>query len=232
MARDHRVNANTPNTHLRNEITTDLRALASDDLVDGATKLFNTLGYTSTRLGPDADDNSPKAFLEHLRVKVNGSESEKEFLKEVSSVKLLFQVTNSEIQSAGKQTADLFGNIPSEMDTSDPQSFFFAIVQLKGKSYARGVYARVAREINKSLAFATVVLMRNANGNVSLAFVDRRPHKRQRDRAVLGNVALLREMDVRDPHRAHTLTSCPSWHLAIVWSGWPTAARAMTSPAC
>ena len=191
------------NIQLRNQITADVRVLRSGDLAEGAMKLFATLGYESTRYGPESDVDSPQSFLENLHAKRTDTQSEKEFLQEVSSVRLLFQVTDSEIQTASSQTADMFGGSEGETDTNITQSFLFAVAQLKGKSYSRGVYARIAREINKKPPIATVVLMRTASGNVSLAFVDRRPHKRRPGRAVLGNVALLREIETEEPHRAH-----------------------------
>ena len=190
-------------TQLTNQITADVKALASGDLAEGAMKLFRTLGYESTRVVPDVDDDRPAAFLERLQANVTDTLSEQEFRKVVSSVKLLFQVTDSEIQSAGSQTADMFSSMADASDTNITQSFFFAVAELKDETYPRGVYARVAREINKRLPLATVVLMRNDSNNVSLAFVDRREHRRQPGRAVLGNVALLREIDTEEPHRAH-----------------------------
>ena len=192
-----------PSTQLSDQVTADVRALASGDLAEGATKLFRTLGYESTRLVPGGDDDSPAAFLERLQANVTDTQSEQEFRKEVSSVKLLFQVTDSEIQTASSLTADMFDSMADASDTNITQSFFFAVAELKGKTYPRGVYARVAREINKRLPLATVVLMRNDSNDVSLAFVDRREHRRQPGRAVLGNVALLREIDTKEPHRAH-----------------------------
>ena len=165
--------------------------------------MLKTLGYESTRMAPDSDDDSPAAFLARLEANICDTQSEKEFLQRVSSVKLLFQVTDSEIQAASRQTTDMFSSMADASDTNITQSFFFAVVELKGKSHPRGVYARIAREINKRLPLATVVLLRNASKDVSLAFVDRRPHKRDTNRAVLGNVALVREIDTKDLHRAH-----------------------------
>ena len=190
-------------TKLANQITADVCALRSGDLAEGAMRLFRTLGYESTRLVPGTDDDSPSAFLERLQANVTDTLSEQEFRKVVSSVKLLFQVTDSEIQTAASTQGDIFSSMADASDTNITQSFFFAVAQLKGETHPRGVYARVAREINKRLPLATVVLMRNDSNNVSLAFVDRREHRRHPGRAVLGNVALLREINTNEPHRAH-----------------------------
>ena len=49
----------------------------------------------------------------------------------------------------------------------------------------------------------TVVLFKTSSNLFSLAFVERRPHKRDPNRDVLGRVSLVREIDTREPHRAH-----------------------------
>ena len=68
---------------------------------------------------------------------------------------------------------------------------------------SRGRYARFTREINKRFSSPTVVLFRNADNLVTLAFVHRRVNKVHSERDVLGSVSLVREIDTESPHRAH-----------------------------
>ena len=49
----------------------------------------------------------------------------------------------------------------------------------------------------------TVVLFRTGLNLLTLAFVERRQHKRNPNRDVLGRVSLIREIDANRPHRAH-----------------------------
>lgn len=49
----------------------------------------------------------------------------------------------------------------------------------------------------------TVVLFKTSSNLLSLAFVQRRQHKRNPNRDVLGRVSLVREIDTQEPHRAH-----------------------------
>ena len=49
----------------------------------------------------------------------------------------------------------------------------------------------------------TVVLFKTSSNLFSLAFVQRRPHKRDPNRDVLGRVSLIREINTHKPHRAH-----------------------------
>ena len=79
----------------------------------------------------------------------------------------------------------------------------FIVFELRDKCYPRGDYVELTREINKRLVVPAVVLFRTANGRLTLAFVHRRPHKRDRTRSVLGSVSLIREIDTACPHRAH-----------------------------
>ena len=76
-------------------------------------------------------------------------------------------------------------------------------VELTGTNYSRSKYALFTREINKRLPMPTVVLFKTANDLLSLAFVHRRENKRNPERDVLGSVALVRQIDLSDPHRAH-----------------------------
>jgi len=79
----------------------------------------------------------------------------------------------------------------------------FIAVELREGSYPRGAYVELTREINKRLVVPVVVLFRTSAGRLSLAFVHRRPHKRDRRRSVLGSVSLIREIDPAKLHRAH-----------------------------
>ena len=206
MARNQGVNPSE--IDLRQQVESDIRNLADGSLAEGAKQLFATLGYESIRKAPALADNSPDTFLKQLPANVLDTKSGQEFREKVSTVNLLFQVIDDDIRRAGDAQAEMFQQSDSETDNTINDSFFFAVAELKGNTYPRGAYASFAREINKRLPIATVVLMRTPNGKVSLAFVDRRKHKRLEGRAVLGNVALLREIDTSDPHRAHLDILC------------------------
>ena len=112
---------------------------------------------------------------------------------------ILFQFTGSEIQ-AQTQSA-LFD--AAGFDTGNARSFLFAAVQLTGDAYPRGRYAAFTRELNQHIQLPMVVLFRTAANRITLAFVHRRPNRRDETRDVVGSVSLIREIDAEDPHRAH-----------------------------
>ena len=57
---------------------------------------------------------------------------------------------------------------------------FFA-VELRGKSYPRGAYVELTREINKRLIVPTVILFRTADHRFSVSFVHRRRQQTRPD---------------------------------------------------
>ena len=121
------------------------------------------------------------------------------FADNAQSVRILFQFTDAEITSTTQRA--LLNE--DGFSTGNARSFLFVAVELKGDNYARGQYVAFTREINKRWQIPTVVLFRTAANRVTLAFVHRRPNRRDPNRDVLGSVSLIREIDAANPHRAH-----------------------------
>ena len=193
--------------NIRTKIRATLAGLSSDDFVSAAQSLLDTLGYRSQRTLSDqsgAVDSFISTFPPIRRDGTTATEptqSEHDFRKQATSVRIIFQITNVEIAAAAAAQRALFED--DAFDSGNAQSFMFTAVELQQDRYPRGQYARFTREINKRLTQPTVVLFRTASGLLTLAFVHRRPHKYDPDRDVLGNVSLIREIDPGQPHRAH-----------------------------
>ena len=186
---------------LRDKIREALAALSGDDFADEAASLLGVIGYSSDRTLPDQSDDPGEFLAQDLyQLKRRDTKSEQEFLEIASSVRVIFQVTDSEIAEATPQ-GTLFQF--DEFEMSNAQSFLFMAVELKEETYPRGRYGRFTREINKRLAMPAVVLFRTAGGLLTFAFVQRRQSKTDRGRDVLGRVSLIREIIPNDPHRAH-----------------------------
>ena len=105
----------------------------------------------------------------------------------------------------------------NSFDKGNIKSFLFCAVELKGNRYSRTKYAEFTREINKRLFAPTVILFRAAN-HLTVAFADRRPDKTDGDRDVLGQVTLIKDIRLNNPHRAHldilselSLEECVQW---------------------
>ena len=167
------------------------------DFEAAARNLLNAMGYRSERtlaLSGDIDD-----FLHTFVAPNPDTKTERDFREHAESVKLIFQVSDSEITQSVQP--DMFDT--GEFDKGRAQSFVFVATELKNEEYPRGAYAQFVREINKRFPMPIVALFRAASGRITLAFVNRRVNKRDAERDVLGTVSLIREINPRNPHRAH-----------------------------
>lgn len=184
-------------------MTTEIRAALSDvpqdDAIAGARRLLETLGYRSDRTLELT--GSVHDFIAAFHAPTPDTLTERDFLQEVASIHVVFQITNAEIAESVNAQGGQF--TVGDIDKGNSKSFVFIAVELNEKTYPRGDYAKFTREINKRLNQPTVVLFKTADKLLTLAFVHRRPHKRDRRRKVLGSVSLIREIDTTNPHRAH-----------------------------
>ena len=195
-ATDHRADAT------KAAIREVLEAGTEGSFDEAAASLLRCLGYASERTlaaqTGDVDD-----FLAQWPVRSGApatqTQSEGKFRASAASALVLFQVADEEIRDQHQ------GSLLAETDFKDglQQSFVFLAVELSGTSYSRTDYAGFAREINKRLAMPAFVLFCAEGGSLTLAFVHRRKHKRDGNRQVLGNVALIRDINPSKPHRAH-----------------------------
>ena len=181
-----------------------IRAVLEDieggDFTTAARSLLAELGYRSDRTLSD-QTGDVNQFIERYPAKKTGTQSENEFRDEDPTVRIVFQVTDTEIDLPLSEQQGLF-ELPG-FDTGNAKSFLFVTVELKADTYPRHTYAQITREINKRFSMPTVVLFRTARALFTLAFVHRRAHKRDPQRDVLGNVSLIREVNASDAHRAH-----------------------------
>ena len=187
----------------KTEIVTALAGISQNKFEEAARQVLSVLGYQSERVPPEQSGDVGE-FIDTYPAENPNTKSEQCFRKNVKSVNILFQMTDSEIGAVGEQDALFTGE---GFDKGNTKSFMFATVQtgggVRGISLPRGTYANIAREINKRFSMPTVVLFKTSSNLFSLAFVQRRPHKRDPNRDVLGRVSLVREINTHKPHRAH-----------------------------
>ena len=187
-------------TDIREDIKAALKKCGqTPDLKVAVTELLQTLGYSSERTGEL--DGSPAQFIEKLPADKPESQSEARFKDAAKSVHIVFQYTEEEATESSQDAIE-----GSTFNAGDHRSFLFAAVELKPYEYVRGRYAEFTCEINKRLSMPVVVLFRTKISNdsrLTLAFVERRPSKKDNDRDVLQKVSLLREIECTKPHRGH-----------------------------
>ena len=195
------------NPDLDAAIEAALTALATGAaLTQAATRLFAALGYRSTRVLAGQSgrvEDFLAQFPAPTEQTASQTASEKRFRENATAVHLLFQVTDEEIGeelSGSSQGALLDTN---NFDEGLNKSYLFLAVELNRSGTSRSQYAEFTREINKRFPMPAFLLFRAKGGLVTLAFVQRRRHKRDDQRRVLGSVSLIRDIDPKKPHRAH-----------------------------
>ncbi|MDE0013029.1 MAG: Eco57I restriction-modification methylase domain-containing protein [Candidatus Poribacteria bacterium] len=188
-----------------------LSATPNGDFSEKSKDLLATIGYQS-ELTLELSDTVHDFFQEFPPRNPN-TKTEQEFRKHAQSAQIIFQFTSDEITDDSQQElfeADAF-------DKGNIKSFLFCAVELKNNNYSRTKYAEFTREINKRLFAPTVILFR-AGDRLTVAFADRRPDKTDEDRDVLGQVTLIKDIRLNNPHRAHldilselSLEVCAAW---------------------
>ena len=193
-------------------IKSALAALQNGVLLEKSKDLLSTLGYRS-ELTLELSGTVHDFFEEFPPLNPN-TKTEQEFRKHAESAQIIFQFTKDEIEDDPEQMTLLESN---SFDKGNIKSFLFCAVELKGNRYSRTKYAEFTREINKRLFAPTVILFRTAK-HLTVAFADRRPDKTDGDRDVLGQVTLIKDIRLNNPHRAHldilselSLEACVQW---------------------
>ena len=193
-------------------IKSALSAIPTGDFLERSKNLLGTIGYRSEltlELSGTIHD-----FFEEFPPLTPNTKTEQEFRKHAESAHIIFQFTKDEIEEGPQQITLLESNA---FDKGNIKSFLFCAVELKDNNYSRTKYAEFTREINKRLFAPTVILFRAGN-RLTVAFADRRPDKTDEDRDVLGQVTLIKDIRLNNPHRAHldilselSLAECVQW---------------------
>jgi adenine-specific DNA-methyltransferase len=182
---------------LKREIEATLHGFAGVPAAAGAKKLLNVLGYESDKtfsLTPNTFEGFAEAFIKNQETTFD---ADKARASEWTAVDVLFQITDDEI----RKNHGLFQT--RQVDNTIMESFLFFALHLSGVSYNRGDLVRITREINKLTPMPAIILLRYGDC-LTIAVIDRRPHKRETSRDVLEKVTLIKDIKVRQPHRAHT----------------------------
>jgi len=192
-------------------IQSALAATQNGNLLEKSKELLSTLGYRSDRtldLSRSVDD-----FLEEFPPVNPNTKTEQHFRENAESVQIIFQFTKDEIVD----DPQLHLLEPNDFDKGNTQCFLFSAVELKDDAYSRTKYAEFTREINKRLNAPTVILFRTGD-RLTIAFADRRPSETDETVDVLGQVTLIKDIRLNNPHRAHldilselSLEQCIKW---------------------
>ena len=188
---------NTPEYKLNQRIQDILIVLADGgEFAEQVEQLLKVLGYTSERKPQGKEGN----IREIVNAKTDKTKADQLLIDESLVAEVIFQITGEEIQEVQQ------GNFLEEGESfngGDSDSFIFSFAELKGDNYNRTDLANMTRAMNGVYTGTpSVVLFRYAD-KLSVGLIGRRPHKRQEERDVLLKVSLIKDIDLKNPHRAH-----------------------------
>ena len=175
-------------------ITEALASFQSSPLKEAATHLLNVLGYRSER-SLSGTDSSPESFLD-LFGSGHSFDRSKALVSEWKSADLLFQLTDQELSRESSLFTD------TSVNSGLLKSYVFISIELRGKDYARGKLSAITRQINRLFPMPVMVLFRH-QGLLTIAVINRRLHKLDESKDVLGKVTLISDIDFARPHRGH-----------------------------
>ncbi len=184
----------------KNDIKETLQNFTRKPLPDAALNFFKTLGYSSNRTLAINSIEELKQFLDphsYLR-------EENALLSRWNSVHFLFQLTNSEIKVGSDGQLDL--GINNGWEPKEVLSYVFFAIDLvvppDGRHPTRTQLSKITRSLNCLILMPVFVLFRHGM-SISLAIINRRKNLMDSTRYVLTRVSLIRNIDCRQPHRAH-----------------------------
>jgi adenine-specific DNA-methyltransferase len=181
---------------LKSTIDSKLKQFKTQELRSAALGLLGELGYSSPKT--IELDGSPEAFLEQFNQNPEATRfsEDKALFKDWKQIQLLFQLTDQELSNQ----VDLFQE--NNVKQSLMSSYLFFAVELKGKEYARGKLADITRQLNRLFPMPVMVLF-VYDKKLTIAVINRRRHKRDDSKDVLGKVTLIQNISLENPHRGH-----------------------------
>ncbi|MEG4320934.1 MULTISPECIES: sigma-70 family RNA polymerase sigma factor [unclassified Microcoleus] len=173
-----------------------LSSFVKGKLADNARNLLFALGYRSDKTLPFYP-NSSENFIAEFDIdhKLN---SQKALLEEWLSVDFLFQFTGTEIADNDQLV---------EFDTSSGKSAFFTsylffAIALRRSAYTIEELDGIICEINKILMMPALVLFQHGE-TLTFSMINRRQHKRNESKDVLGKVKHIKDIPFASPTNSH-----------------------------
>ena len=176
-----------------------LNRFTDDNLAENARNLLNTLGYRSERTTP-LEPNTAEAFIAaySLRSTLN---RDKALVTEWGTIDPLFQLRGDDLTRTDA-VRERFDSSVTQVDNTIIESYVFLALRLRGSTYNRTQLSQITREINKLFPMPAMLLFQHGK-TLTLSIIDRRLHAYDEDRDVLEKVTLIKDIDFKNPHRAH-----------------------------
>lgn len=180
----------------KKEILAALHRFQSGSLFENSIHLFSILHYdTSQRLR--LSSGSFEEFRDCYLSNIDKFDERKARTSDWRRVEMLFVLNDQVIQKQIQQFKS------EKIADKDIRSYLFFAIDLKQQNYARTQLSQITREFNKAFPEKPVMLLFKHGLFLTLAIVDRRVNKLNKDKDVLQKVTLIKDISINSPHRAH-----------------------------
>jgi len=180
-----------------------LRSFAKLPSKQAALSFLAALGYSSSKTVNL--DGSVSEFLAQIdssgKLSRENSRAEVDYWK---SADFVIQLTNDELPMLAQGQQNL-ADSASSFHRSIIESFVFLTIELDGNNWTRGKLAGITREVNGLFPMPAIIFFRYGN-KFTLSLIPRRQNKTDNSRDVIAapsKVALVKDVDILNPHRAH-----------------------------
>jgi 23S rRNA G2445 N2-methylase RlmL len=188
-----------PNRHTTlRTIQETLASFETGSFAANAETLFNALGYKSDKTYT-LEHSDYQSFYADFAQSTDTFRPDKASTDAWQSVDILFQLADDDLEHT--QTA-LFE--PKALEQERFNSFVFMAIELapRANGYTRTALAQITREVNKCFLMPIVMLFKH-DDTLTLAVIQRRQNKREGNKDVLEKVILVKDINTKQPHRAH-----------------------------
>jgi adenine-specific DNA-methyltransferase len=169
---------------------------------EGARAILSALGYTSEKT--IRLDGSVSQFLSIVDRDGKLATSEHAQTHRWKGADFVFQLTNDELPMLAEGQKDLFLG-ESDYHRSIIESFVFLTINLEDRDWTRTELAEITRAVNRLFPMPAIIIFLYG-GKLTLSVIPRRPNKKDNSRDVIEptrKVALIKDVDLERPHRAH-----------------------------
>jgi len=185
---------------IKKKIEESLNNCGSGDLFESSIELFSTLGYNTSRqnkLDNPTYSEFEKNFLEHSdNISDISKFKERAQTNDWQQIEILFQLTDEEMSNQGA----VFD--AGKVDNTIINAYLFFAIELKPGNYTRTTFSDITRQINRVFNMPVMLLFKYG-GNITLSIIKRRLNKKDENRDVLEKVILIKDINIKNPHRAH-----------------------------
>ncbi|MEI6343447.1 MAG: Eco57I restriction-modification methylase domain-containing protein [Verrucomicrobiota bacterium] len=198
------------NPELLKQIESALGAYATAPLLDASLGLFHALGYRS-ELRMKLHSATAEGFL-GIFDRGKTLNAERALLADWQAVEFLFQLTDSEVQSAITGTHELAFDSRGRFEGAEINSYLFLALELRpadsregdrrGQAYSRTELAGATRALNRLFRMPVLLVFKQGD-TLSLGIIHRRLSKHDPSKDVLEKVTLIKDIAFADPIRAH-----------------------------